>query len=108
MELAFSFTLSQLFTVANIPTIRNIVHKWFFVFIHRCLSSASPLFFRIISNSCYYAYNLISYNFLYGDSYVCSPYSENTLIYSSGIQLIRNIFGAVSIFEDIIRLFSCS
>ena len=98
---------STVHCVANILTIRNIVHKRFFVFIHQCLSSASPLVSRIISDSCYYTYNSIGYNFLYGDSHVCSPYSEDTLIYSSKIQLIRKIFGTVSPFEDLIRLFSC-
>ena len=99
---------STVHCVANIPTIRNIVHKRFFVFIRQCLSSASPLVSRIISDSCYYTYNSIGYNFLYGDSHVCSPYSEYTLIYSSRIQLIRKMFDTVSHFEDLIRLFSCS
>ena len=95
---------STVHCVANIPTICNIVHKRFFVLIRQCLSSASPLVSRIIFDSCYYAYNSIGYNFLHGDSHVCSPYSEDTL-YSSKIQLIRKIFGTVSHFKDLIRFF---
>ena len=49
---------STVHCVANIPTIRNIVHKRFFLFIGQNLSSTSPLVSRIISDSCYYAYNL--------------------------------------------------
>ena len=94
--------------VAIIPAIRNIVHKCFFGFIDRCLSSTSPIVSRIISDSCYYAYNSIGFNFLYGDTYLCSNFSEETLIYSSRIRLIRNIFGIVSPFEDFILSFSCS
>ena len=96
---------STVHCVANIPTIRNIVHKRFFVFIRQCLSSASSLVSRIMFDSCYYAYNSIGYNFLYSDSHVCSPYSEDTLIYSSKIQLIRKIFGTVSPFKGLIRFF---
>ena len=73
-----------------------------------CLSLTSPIVSRIISGSCYHAYNSIGFNFLYGDSHLCSDFSEETLIYSSRIQLIRNIFGTVSPFEDLILSFSCS
>ena len=43
--------------VANIPAICNTVHKRFFGFIDCCLSSPSPIVSRIISDSCYYAYD---------------------------------------------------
>ena len=91
--------------VANIPAIRNIVHKCFFGFtftLNFTYSFQDYIRFLLLCLQ----FNWL--NFLYGDSHLCPDFSEETLIYSSRIRLIRNIFGTVSPFEDLILSFSCS